>query len=98
MSFSAAKCYGQTDGRTDRQSQTNMPPHLLRRSGHNKIKKISKQYSTQQANDRKIYKEVAENLFIDNPNPDPNIKQTIQEKLIEIQNFKNNGNSIRTKK
>ena len=74
-----------------------MPPHLLRRSGHNKIKKISKQYSTQQANDRKIYKEVAENLFIDNPNPDPNIKQTIQEKLIEIQNFKNNGNSIRTK-
>ena len=44
----------------------------------NKIKKISKQYSIQQANDRKIYKEVAENLFYDNPNLDPNIKQTIQ--------------------
>ena len=63
----------------------------------NKIKKISKQYSIQQANDRKIYKEVAENLFFDNPNLDPNIKQTIQEKLIEIQNFTNNGNTIRTK-
>ena len=40
---------------------------------------------------------MAENLFFDNPNLDRNIKQTIQEKLIEIQNFKNNGNTIRTK-
>ena len=47
----------------------------------NKIKKLSKQYSIQQANDRKIYKEVAENLFFDNPNLDHNIKQTIQENL-----------------
>ena len=35
LSFSAAKkCYGQTDGQTDGQAQTNMPPQLLRSWGH----------------------------------------------------------------
>lgn len=54
----------------------------------NKIKKVSKQYSIKQVNDRQVYEEVAENLFFDDPNFDPNIKQTIQEKAFRNPNFK----------